>query len=259
MGIRLVCPQGHKLHVKAFLAGKRAICPHCGEKVLVPLGNEAPTAGGESLPTGSPIGPETTLDLADLPSTIPDGSAMPLNVAASITTPVSSQPAAAGVSPSPLGIPPVAASALIPASDPIAEKPDAVWYVRPKTGGQYGPAPGAMMRQWINQSRVAADSLVWREGWAQWKTASDVFTELGAGQSVVPVTAPVPVGGLASVSTPAPSPATAAPPAGVATATAMRYHARRRSTGRLVSLIVVLGLLVIALAVVLVYVVQNKI
>jgi hypothetical protein len=36
MGIRFLCPNGHKLNVKSFLAGKRAICPQCGVKVLVP-------------------------------------------------------------------------------------------------------------------------------------------------------------------------------------------------------------------------------
>src|SRR5262245_20493797 len=77
MGIRLVCPQGHKLHVKSFLAGKRAICPHCGEKVLVPLANEAPAAASQT--TGSSnfgeLGrvevsesPETAIDLADVPT-----------------------------------------------------------------------------------------------------------------------------------------------------------------------------------------------
>ncbi len=36
MGIRFLCPNGHKLNVKSFLAGKRAICPDCGAKVVVP-------------------------------------------------------------------------------------------------------------------------------------------------------------------------------------------------------------------------------
>jgi DNA-directed RNA polymerase subunit RPC12/RpoP len=36
MGIRFSCPNGHKLNVKAHLAGKRAICPHCGSRVVVP-------------------------------------------------------------------------------------------------------------------------------------------------------------------------------------------------------------------------------
>jgi hypothetical protein len=36
MGIRFYCPQGHKLNVKEFQAGKKALCPYCGLSVLVP-------------------------------------------------------------------------------------------------------------------------------------------------------------------------------------------------------------------------------
>ena len=36
MGIRFLCPNGHKLNVKAFLAGQRGICPHCGERFVIP-------------------------------------------------------------------------------------------------------------------------------------------------------------------------------------------------------------------------------
>ena len=45
MGIKFHCPQGHKLNVKAFLAGKKAVCPKCGERVLVPTESEPSTAG----------------------------------------------------------------------------------------------------------------------------------------------------------------------------------------------------------------------
>lgn len=36
MGIRFFCANGHKIHVKEFLAGKRGICPECGVKVDIP-------------------------------------------------------------------------------------------------------------------------------------------------------------------------------------------------------------------------------
>jgi hypothetical protein len=286
MGIRLVCPQGHKLHVKAFLAGKRAICPHCGEKVLVPVANDAKaTAGespyGEAHPAGSPLSLETTIDLADLPTAQPEGSGAPVassvrtvpNQAAPSVVPATTaiapvpalpqslpQSAAATPAPTALGIPPMAPGVAVAARDPIAENPNAVWYVRPKSGGQFGPAPGNMMRQWIGESRVAGDSLVWREGWAEWRMASEVFNELGAASSANSIGAPMPVGGLVRGGTHAQPTVVSTPPAGgAATAGGVRYYARRRSTGRLVALIVVLGLLVISLAVVLVYVVQNRI
>jgi hypothetical protein len=41
MGIRFSCPNGHKLHVKEFLAGKRGICPECGAKFTIPLQQKA--------------------------------------------------------------------------------------------------------------------------------------------------------------------------------------------------------------------------
>ncbi len=37
MGIRFECPNGHRLHVKAFLAGKRGICPECDARFIVPM------------------------------------------------------------------------------------------------------------------------------------------------------------------------------------------------------------------------------
>ncbi len=44
MGIRFLCPNGHKLNVKSFQAGKRAICPECGAKVVVPATSEVAAA-----------------------------------------------------------------------------------------------------------------------------------------------------------------------------------------------------------------------
>lgn len=37
MGIRFYCPRGHKLNVKAELAGKIGICPECGQRMLIPF------------------------------------------------------------------------------------------------------------------------------------------------------------------------------------------------------------------------------
>ena len=82
--------------------------------------------------------------------------------------------------------------------DPIAEAPETIWYVRPPSGGQFGPAPGDLMRTWVAEGRVSADSLVWREGWRDWQEAGGVFPRLRSNQYVdflettpiVPVTAP---------------------------------------------------------------------
>lgn len=77
-----------------------------------------------------------------------------------------------------------------PVEDPIAESPESVWYVRPTAGGQYGPARGEVMRRWLTEGRVSADSMVWREGWADWKLAGPVFPSLEA--TPEPATTPAP-------------------------------------------------------------------
>jgi len=76
---------------------------------------------------------------------------------------------------------PVSPAAPPSPGDPLAEAPDVIWYVRPPTGGQFGPATADVMRNWIDEGRVSPDSLVWREGWRDWQEAGGVFPQLGAG------------------------------------------------------------------------------
>jgi hypothetical protein len=71
----------------------------------------------------------------------------------------------------------------------LDEDPDASWYVRPPSGGQYGPATGEILKQWIDEGRVATTALLWREGWPQWRDAREALPELAAR---------LPVGGVAS-------------------------------------------------------------
>lgn len=245
MGIRFYCPNGHKLNVKTFLAGKRGICPRCGAKFEIPIesvrapGERFPTAVAEIEPVGAvapaafttanganantgasvpsaaipsiasaaipsiaapsvipaavapakqaaagggpierPFAPLTAAPLAVAPLTAVPLAAAPLGFTgttlanASAASPlVSTAPHAAGLPAATNG--PLHASAA--PADPIAEAPASVWYVRPMSGGQFGPAAGDVMRQWLAQRRVGADSMVWREGWADWKRASIVF------------------------------------------------------------------------------------
>jgi hypothetical protein len=60
----------------------------------------------------------------------------------------------------------------------LSESPGAVWYVRPASGGQFGPATADVMRGWLAEGRVGADTLVWREGWREWQEASATFPQL---------------------------------------------------------------------------------
>ena len=138
-------------------------------------------------------------------------------------------------SPLPLPLPPGVAAA-----DPIAEAPAASWYVRPPSGIQYGPARGDVMRKWIAEGRVSSDSLVWREGWTDWKNAGQLFPNLAS------------AGGPA-VATPA-----AAIPSTVATRSANRYQTKKKSgSGMAVAFLVVLALVCVILVAVLVYVLTT--
>src|SRR5438045_907461 len=59
MGIKFLCPNGHKMNVKAFLAGKRGKCPKCGASVRIPQETPASDSGEDLLgdaaePTSAP-------------------------------------------------------------------------------------------------------------------------------------------------------------------------------------------------------------
>lgn len=160
MGIRFYCTDcGRRLNIKAFLAGKRGICPHCDARVLIPFESQIPGDAPKYRPASA-------------------GKAM----AAQVAVPqhgVDSGPEDADQDDieQDIGVPPESA-------DPIAEAPDAVWYVRPPSGGQYGPARGDVMRRWIEEGRVSSDSMVWREGWAEWQTAGPMFPVLDGPKQV---------------------------------------------------------------------------
>jgi hypothetical protein len=178
MGIRFYCPNGHKLNVKAFLAGRRGICPHCGAKVQIPA--ESALAGAAPDPPRQEDHPGNP----PLPSTSPlakgeGGDASSEEVAVVELEPAMPGPLAGGAGQAARGpdrpVP-------LPHSPPdlLAEAPDAAWYVRPPAGGQFGPANGRTMRQWIEEGRISGDSLVWREGWRDWQEASMTLFKVGS-------------------------------------------------------------------------------
>ncbi len=250
MGIRCWCPNGHKLNIKAFQAGKRGICPYCGARFTIPLesirkpgmgdrlpeprehsvhegpvtippaGGTAPVSGSAPLPSSGPLpssaplpAPEPTPFLAaptplgPLPTGEPP--AWTPSVGGVPSAPIGSvgqSPPSAYEESAPWGAAPTASPSVpmgmesikagpepfgIP--DPLAEAPNAVWYVRPPTGGQFGPAPGDVMRNWIDEGRVSPDSLVWREGWRDWQEAGQVFPQLRASSGFTPASSGEPL------------------------------------------------------------------
>ena len=238
MGIRFRCPNGHKLHVKDFLAGKRGICPKCGAKFQIPEESDPELAKDlKKSEDGSPeeAAPSTvsktprpaatqgrlvessreelTAPVIDVDASRPKVAEVPVINLKSKSPGQKTRPAAAAdvqigvksdeVELSQSADPAVAdkptdnsnVSAVISGpsgsspslpGDPINEAPHAVWYVRPPSGGQFGPASGDIMRSWIAEGRVTIESLVWREGWPEWKSAGGTFPGLLAAASSAP-------------------------------------------------------------------------
>lgn len=266
MGIRFQCPNGHKMNVKAFLAGKRAFCPKCGVRLVVPLeSQENDAAPATTAPATSGNGsalPQSHAASAATNAASP--TAAPRSPAATVATaaPVAAHAAAPAMSPkfgadlsaaaAAISLPATGGPPALPGAlgiDPIAEAPQAVWYVRPRTGGQYGPAPGDIFRQWIAQRRVTADALVWRDGWTDWRLAGEVLPQLA---SKAPPA-------FAAPATPAPTAATpAANAAETVNATAARYVKARRSKSSTIVAICLLAIIAIALVGVLIYVLNQS-
>jgi hypothetical protein len=169
----------------------RVAAPTASSAVLPTAGrtaqpqNRVTPATGVSGEHASPAKPATTavaVNAAADPSTMPPSqAAVPVAGATLSAAPASTSAAAVPSTPA------------LAAPDPIAEAPHAVWYVRPPGGGQYGPAVGDVMRKWMVEGRVSADSLVWREGWPDWRKAGKVFPSLApaAAPSAPPAAAPV--------------------------------------------------------------------
>jgi len=170
VGIRFYCPSGHKLNVKSFQAGKTGICPHCGAKLIVPTRSTRPSSdemknqplesdnieaevSEVSVPTDLPV-EDVTEDRESKfePPSIEILAGQHLDLASATDTPSD--------------------------LDPLSETPDAVWYVRLTSGEQFGPASRDMMAEWLAEDRIAPDSLIWREGWVDWRKASEVFEQL---------------------------------------------------------------------------------
>ena len=72
MGIKFRCPNGHKLHVKSFLAGKKGVCPKCGIRVDVPLATNLDEAEDAPTPPGGiQLGPAPAAPLFPIPAPPP--------------------------------------------------------------------------------------------------------------------------------------------------------------------------------------------
>jgi hypothetical protein len=202
MGIRFYCPNGHRLNVKDFLAGKRGICPHCAARFRIPIASELAKGAPRIQPNSPAARSVATVAASRSVSAVAAGVDESPDLDAPATElPVAESLASKSVEAEPVAVDavliesPLAASARSLESAPspvmpgvsrelefaaIDESPSSVWYVRPPSGGQYGPAYGDVLGKWISEGRVSADSMVWREGWADWQMAGAVFPGLKA-------------------------------------------------------------------------------
>jgi hypothetical protein len=257
MGIRFYCPNGHKLNVKEFQAGRKGICPFCGAKIQIPTESTRPGSHDAAQPGG---GPDTAA-----PGSTPSGEKADDDSDPSAESLAVPSDAGAGAGPVPIvsapqgpeatflpGTPPVAGSGpRAAAADPLTEAGDVVWYVRPPSGGQFGPANGDIMRGWLAEGRVSADSLVWREGWRDWCEAGGVFPQLREQQPAPAFDPASPAGPAAPASS-----AGAAPSAGAAAVPALPRAAIRpqpRPVRRTKEILIIAALVVAALSLIVVF------
>ena len=152
MGIRFYCPNGHKLNVKPFQAGLTGICPFCGAKMQIPQKSTRRSSriAERPSPRGKCRGGWRQFERTCTAAVARDsrlGRVGALRRGRQL-------------------------------SDPLAGVDEVVWYVRPASGGQFGPAKTDIMRTWLAEGRVGTDTLVWREGWRDWRQAGDVFPQL---------------------------------------------------------------------------------
>lgn len=199
MGIKFLCHHcENPMHVKDFLAGKRGKCPQCSGSIRIPGNGEE-----YSLPIladAKSVESPTDEIAASQPVSQPvAASAQPKN------TPTKS----ATNEPQTTTIPGSVTKQSAAVPEVISEAPNAAWYVRPPSGGQYGPAIGTVFWDWLNEKRVGESSLVWREGWGTWQTAKDVFPDFFRAVSapavpkvVQPPPEPAPVAAVSAVSAP---------------------------------------------------------
>lgn len=176
MGIRFHCPNGHRLNVKAALAGRRGVCPHCGVKFPIPQASTIVSRKDKKArekTRGSIPQPVATHEL--------DQKAQAVRVQQQAflggTAAVPSQGR-----PSPLEV------LLQDCTENTA------WYVRHPHGGQYGPADSATLRHWFIEGRIPPDALLWRSDWADWKRFADL--------DPIPSPAPAAITGLIQERTP---------------------------------------------------------
>jgi hypothetical protein len=185
MGIHFSCHLcNHSLHVKDFQAGKRGKCPNCNGSFRIPakdsdfsLALEESLSGGASTLVAEPKSMLASKSKAQgrSSSNVPVMDPISDSRSDHYTTETTSKFRQETKSDAAKTSPPAPVSDIPPSLMPALE---ARWFVRPPSGGQYGPAPTRLLVEWIAERRVTADSLLWSEGMSQWQSAIQALPEL---------------------------------------------------------------------------------
>ena len=188
MGIRFSCHLcNHPLHVKDYQASKRGKCPKCQGAFRVPpkdadfsLAIDESASSIQPTNLGKPLAPSDSKIVAATAK--PKAATEPKpQVQARAKNPPASTPKPAPEANGHPSMPP----SLLPLID-------SRWYVRPPSGGQYGPATTQMLMDWIAEKRVTADALLWREGLDSWLSARELVPESFGGSSALGIDDPPP-------------------------------------------------------------------
>jgi hypothetical protein len=188
MGIRFSCHLcNHPLHVKDYQASKRGKCPKCQGAFRVPpkdadfsLAIDESASSIQPANLGKPLAPSDSKIVAATAKTKAAAEPKP-QVQARTKNPPASIPKPAPEANGHPSMPP----SLLPLID-------SRWYVRPPSGGQYGPATTQMLMDWIAEKRVTADALLWREGLDSWLSARELVPESFGGSSALGIDDPPP-------------------------------------------------------------------
>ena len=188
MGIHFVCHHcSYALHVKDFQAGKRGKCPSCKGSFRIPMGDasyssplEESSSHAAVLQLKQAFQSITAPSKPDAPSKAdaPRKPELDSDSSDSIAIALETQPDTDSSSSSNKPTENRELHQTNPLPKALAEAADFKWFVRPPSGGQFGPAPSPLLLNWVAESRITSDSLLWREGLEQWQLASELLPEL---------------------------------------------------------------------------------
>jgi hypothetical protein len=173
MGIRFACHLcNHPMNLKETQAGRRGVCPKCKGKFRIPIQS---THFSSPVSTTANEQESTVATGSDLFGKINDGSDLVVSKSELSAGRDKVKSVSAVVASTP--------SSIDKRHDGNSQRQESTegsvqFWVRPPSGGEYGPATQDMLRDWAYQNRITPDTLVCKERENQWTMISDIFPDL---------------------------------------------------------------------------------